>query len=63
MNAEIVSWLKARLTEQSTWRGIVLLITALGVKLSPDQASAIIAAGLAIVGAINVFRSEPKQPQ
>ena len=37
-----------------------MLATALGVKLEPDAASAIIAAGLAIVGVINVLRKQPK---
>lgn len=49
-----------RLKEGSTWRGLVMLATALGVKLEPDAANAIIAAGLAIVGVINVLRKQPK---
>jgi hypothetical protein len=55
-----VNWLLDRLKEESTWRGIVLLATALGVKLEPDKSEAIIAAGLAIVGLINVIRKEKK---
>jgi hypothetical protein len=58
MNASI-DWLLARLAENSTWRGIILLLTAAGVILSPDQANAITAAGLAIVGLINVIRKAP----
>lgn len=49
-----------RLKEQSTWRGIILIATAVGAKLEPDQAEAIIASGIAIVGLINVFRREKK---
>ena len=49
-----------RLKEQSTWRGIILITTAIGAKLEPDQAEAIIASGIAIVGLINVFRREKK---
>ena len=45
-----------KLSENSTWRGLILLVTAVGVKLDPDQAEAIIAGGLALVGIINVFR-------
>ena len=41
-----------RLKEPSTWRGIVLLLTALGVPLAPGIADAVIAAGLAVVGLI-----------
>lgn len=53
-----MNWIIDRLKEESTWRGIVLLVTACGVKLEPDKAQAIIATGLAIVGLINVLRKE-----
>lgn len=56
-----MNWLLARLHEPSTWRGIILLLTVCGWKLEPDQAEAIIAGGLAIVGLIGVFtKDEPK---
>lgn len=41
-----------RAREPSTWRGIVLLLTALGVPLAPGVADAVIAAGLAVAGLI-----------
>lgn len=50
------SYILTRLTESSTWRGLIMLATALGVKVAPDQAEAIITAGLAVVGLINVLR-------
>ena len=43
------------LSEASTWRGMVLIATALGVRLDPDQIDAIVAAGLALSGLIGVF--------
>lgn len=46
--------------EPSTWRGALSILTAFGVVLSPEQASAIIAAGLAAMGLVNVFRREGK---
>ena len=55
-----MNWLLERLKEQNTWRGLILLATAFGVKLDPDQSEAIIAGGLAIVGLINVFSKERK---
>lgn len=55
-----MNYIIERLKEDSTWRGLVMLATALGVKLDPAQASAIISAGLAIVGLINVLRKQPK---
>jgi hypothetical protein len=52
----ILNYTIARLSENSTWRGILLLLTSAGVALSPDHQEAIVAAGLGIVGAVNVFR-------
>lgn len=52
----VINVLLGKLAENSTWRGLILLATALGVKLDPEQANAIIAAGLAIVGVVNVLR-------
>jgi hypothetical protein len=45
-----------RLSESSTWRGLTFLLCAAGLKLAPEHAAAIAAAGMAVVGAINVFR-------
>lgn len=45
-----------RLSENSTWRGIILLGTALGLRLEPELQNQIIAAGLSLVGLINVIR-------
>ena len=56
----IVGWVLDRLGEPSTWRGIVAVLTAAGVTLDPDQAAKIIAAGLSVIGAINIFRKEAK---
>lgn len=42
-------------SEASTWRGVVLILTALGVRLDPDEWNSIIAIGMAVSGAIAVF--------
>jgi hypothetical protein len=55
-----MNFILERLTENSTWRGIVLLLTAVGVQVDPTQTNAIVAAGLALVGLINVFRKGSK---
>jgi hypothetical protein len=57
------NWLLDRLSENSTWRGIITLLTAAGVVLDPEKANSIIAAGLALVGVINVFRKAPPSAQ
>ena len=54
-------FLKDRLGEASTWRGLVALLTAAGVTLSPEQTNAIIGAGLALIGLIGVFTADKKE--
>jgi len=49
-----------RLSEPSTWRGIVALLTALGISISPEQMQLIITAGLALIGAIGAFTKDKK---
>ncbi len=53
---KIVNILLERLSENSTWRGLILVATALGVKLDPDLQNQILVAGLGLVGLINVLR-------
>ena len=54
-----LDWALARLSENSTWRGIILLVTSCGVTLKPEEAEKLIAAGMALLGVINVFRQSP----
>jgi len=59
---KLIQYILDRLSENSTWRGIILLLTAIGINLNPDQSAAITGAGLSVVGLINVFRKEgPKE--
>ena len=58
MEKDSMNWLLKRLQEVSTRRGIILLLTAIGVKLEPDLAEAIIGTGLGLVGVINILRRE-----
>lgn len=51
------------LTYPSTWKGLVAIITAAGITLSPDQVAAITAAGLGVVGLIQVFIDDAKEPE
>jgi hypothetical protein len=53
---KIVNFVLERLSENSTWRGIILIATAVGVKLEPALQESIIVAGLGLVGLINVIR-------
>jgi hypothetical protein len=55
-----MNWIKNRLKEKSTWRGIVAFLTALGVSLSPDQATSVVTAGVALVGVFEAFFKDPQ---
>ena len=45
------------------WRGITYFVTSAGIALEPSQVDAIIALGLAVVGAIHVFWPHKEQPK
>jgi hypothetical protein len=53
---KIINVLLEKLSENSTWRGLILVATALGVQLEPELQNHIVAGGLALVGLINVAR-------
>lgn len=41
--------------EASTWRGLIFILTAVGLQLDPEQQTAIITAGMALAGLVAVF--------
>lgn len=43
------------LNEASTWRGIVYLLIACGIQISPDLQGAIVTAGLSVAAALSIF--------
>jgi hypothetical protein len=47
-----------RLTQESTWRGIILVLTAFGVQIAPELIESIIVVGLALVGMINISKND-----
>lgn len=49
------SYILNRVREPSTWRGIILLLTAIGVPVAPQLAEAIVTAGLGIAGLVGVI--------
>lgn len=53
---KIVDLILTRLGENSTWRGIILVATALGIKLDPALQEQILVAGLSLIGIINILR-------
>ena len=57
---DLLKFVLDRLKEKTTRIGLTGFVTALGVSISPEQAEAIAAAGVAIVGAILTFTKEKK---
>jgi hypothetical protein len=53
---QALSFILDKLSENSTWRGIILTLTGLGVGIEPENGLKIMAAGVGIVGVINIFR-------
>jgi hypothetical protein len=51
-----INTLLTKLSENSTWRGLILIATAIGVKIEPELQEAILVAGLGLVGLINIIR-------
>jgi hypothetical protein len=50
--------LKAKLSQESTWRGIITVAALAGVKLTPNDAETIITGAVSIVAMINIFKSD-----
>jgi len=56
--SQVLNLLAGRVREPSSWRGLVWLLAALGVALSPEQVEAVMAAGAAFAGLIGVFTTD-----
>lgn len=55
-----MNYLTDRLKEPSTWHGLIVLTSAVGAKISPDMADAIISTGLLVAGIVGVFSPDKK---
>lgn len=57
---DVLNWLKERVdfSEPSTWRGVVGILTAFGLTISPEQSTAIVGFGLGLAGLIAVFNKD-----
>lgn len=51
-------YLIERAREPSTWRGLVLLLTAVGVPIAPELGEVIVSAGLGVAGLIGVLTAD-----
>ena len=56
----VIDWVLARMSEPSTWRGLIGIASACGVVINPQYAAAILAGGIGLAGFINVVTKDPK---
>jgi hypothetical protein len=58
---KVLNYIKARLTEASTWRGIILLVVAVsGSQLSPEETQQLITHALGIIGLFGILPDKIK---
>lgn len=60
MNA-FINYTLNRLREASTWRGLIVLATGLGISMNPDQVAAFTALGMSMAGAAGVLLPDAKK--
>lgn len=53
--AKAAQWAIDQLKQPSTWRGITMLVTSLGIAINPDLMEQIVVAGTAVAGLIGVL--------
>ena len=53
-----MSYILERLQEASTWRGIILVVTSLGIAIEPALAERIIAGGVGLAGLVGMFTKD-----
>lgn len=56
----MLDWLKDRVGEPSTYKGLTALAGAVGYQVDPEGFAVIVALVLAIIGAIDFFQDEKK---
>lgn len=60
-NDNNMNWLLNRLTERSTWRGVIVALTSAGIlTLGEEMRTAIVGAGVSLFVLIEVFVKEPQ---
>jgi len=53
-------YILARASEPSTWRGLVFVLTSLGVTIVPEMVTYIVSAGTGIAGIIGIVTADKK---
>lgn len=58
----IKNWLSGRAKEKSTYQGLTVVLSAIGISVSPEQWEAFATLAAAIIGFIQVITKENKEP-
>lgn len=56
-----MKYLLERISEPSTWRGLMMLATGFGIALSPETIEQVVIAGTAMTGLIGMFTTDGKK--
>ena len=56
----MLDWLKERVGEPSTYKGLTALAGAVGYQVDPDGFTVIVALVLAVIGVIDFFQDEKR---
>lgn len=51
-----LDWLEDTAQSPAFWKALIGFLTAAGLAISPDQASAIMSMGMALMGVVNTFK-------
>lgn len=55
-----MNYILARLKEASTWRGLILIATSLGLGIAPAMQEAIVATGIGVAGLVGAVLPDTK---
>lgn len=55
-----MKYIIARLKEASTWRGLILVVTSLGLGIAPAMQEAIVATGIGLAGLAGALLPDAK---
>lgn len=58
MKNPMIDFFAARLKEPTTWGGLIVILTGIGVHLSPEMSNAIISTGVAVGGLLMILLKE-----
>jgi len=59
---DLLRWIAARLREPTTYHGLTVLLTVIGVSIEPEKMQALIMIGSAVSGVILVLTKETNKP-